>query len=62
MTEQLLTTEQVAERLQISVRHVHRLATGQHRLTFIRVGNKLRFRASDIDAWIDSKLVQASSR
>lgn len=59
MTDQLLTTEQVAERLQISVRHVHRLAAGQHRLTFIRVGNKMRFRASDLDAWIESKIVQA---
>lgn len=59
MTDQLLTTEQVAERLQISVRHVHRLAAGQHRIPFIRVGNKFRFRAQDIDAWIDEKLVKA---
>lgn len=58
MSEQLLTTEQVADRLQLSVRHLYRLCR-ERKLPFIRVGHSLRFRAQDVDAWIESKIVKA---
>lgn len=57
--EQLLwTPEQVAERLQLSRSHIYRLCQ-QHRMPFLRVGNSLRFRPAEVNAWLDSKIVKA---
>jgi excisionase family DNA binding protein len=56
--EPLWTPDQVAERLQLSRQHIYRLC-GEHRLPFLRVGNSLRFRAADIEAWLEAKIVKA---
>lgn len=48
----LMSIEEVAERLGVSVRHVRRLVH-ERRIPFIKWGHLLRFDPTDIDAWID---------
>ncbi len=48
----LMTIEEVAERLGVSVRHVRRLVH-ERRIPFIKWGHLLRFDPDDIDAWIE---------
>lgn len=54
----LWTPDQVATYLQLSRQHIYRLAK-QHRLPFVRIGNSLRFRPAEIEAWIAAKEVRA---
>lgn len=52
-SELLLTTEQLAERLQVPVATVR---MWRHRGTGpkgVRLGRHVRYRASDLEAWID---------
>jgi len=53
MTEKLLTQQQLADELQVSVRTLERwrqVGTGP---AFVRVGRSPRYRRSDIDAWLE---------
>ena len=50
----LLTIEQVAELLQVSVRHVRRLVH-ERRIPFIKWGHLLRFDPYEIKEWLDGK-------
>ncbi|MFO0916533.1 MAG: helix-turn-helix domain-containing protein [Pirellulales bacterium] len=50
----LLTVFDVAEILGVSDRHVRKLsASGEDRLPVVRVGVAMRYRRSDVQAWID---------
>lgn len=48
----LLTTQEVAERLRISVNSAHRLAESGE-LSSVRVGRLRRFRIADVTAYIE---------
>ena len=57
-TAPLLTEAQVAELLGTSTRQVKNLCD-HRRLPFVKVGHLVRFRPTDIDAWIDANTVAA---
>lgn len=50
---QLLTIDQLAERLGITVRHVRRLVA-ERRVPYLKVGKLVRFRPDEIAAWLES--------
>ena len=50
---QLLTMDQLAERLGVTRRHVRRLIT-ERRVPFVRVGRFIRFDPAEISAWLES--------
>ncbi len=47
----LLNVDELAERLNISVRHVRRLVA-ERRIPYLKVGHLLRFEPAAIDAWV----------
>ena len=53
---QLLTMEQLAERLGVTHRHVRRLVA-ERRVPFLRVGRFIRFDPAEVGAWLDSHRV-----
>lgn len=53
---QLLTMDQLAERLGVTHRHVRRLVA-ERRVPFLRVGRFIRFDAAEIAAWLNSSRV-----
>ena len=55
----LLTMDQLADRLGITRRHVRRLVT-ERRVPFLRVGRFIRFDPAEIIAWLDRARVTAS--
>ena len=52
----MLTTEEAAEYLGTTVRHVRRLVT-DHELSRYKVGGRNRFADVDLDAWLDARRV-----
>lgn len=60
MGESLLDTRMVADQLGMSFHTVSRWRTDGEGPAFIRVANKVRYRQSDIDAWLDSQTVSQS--
>lgn len=52
----MLTTEEAAEYLGTTVRHVRRLVT-DHELSRYKVGARNRFADVDLDAWLDARRV-----
>lgn len=56
---EILTIAQVAERLQLSPRRIYELTRERNRvnqkypLPMIRIGRSVRFKAADIDGWIE---------
>jgi excisionase family DNA binding protein len=55
---QLLTMDQLAERLGVTRRHVRRLVD-ERRVPFLKVGRFIRFNPEQIAAWLDSLRVPA---
>lgn len=53
----LLTVEEAAERLNMSVRYVRRLID-QRRIPFHRIGRSIRIKSTDIDEHIESGRVE----
>jgi excisionase family DNA binding protein len=53
---QLLTMEQLADRLGVTRRHVRRLVD-ERRVPFLRVGRFIRFDRAQIAEWLDSNRV-----
>lgn len=51
--EHLLDADQVAERLGVKPRFVRRLVE-ERRIPFCKLGKFVRFRPSDIDAWVEA--------
>ena len=59
--EQLLTTAEVIDYLQVNLRTVYRLLKAD-RLPAVRVGRQWRFRKRDLDAWLDQQRPAAAAR
>jgi excisionase family DNA binding protein len=49
----LLTQQQLADELQVSMRTLERWRQEGTGPAFVRVGRSLRYRRSDIDAWLE---------
>ena len=49
---QLLTIDQLAERLGVSIRHIRRLVA-ERRMPYLKVGWLVRFDPAEIAAWLD---------
>ena len=52
--DQLLTVEQVAERLNVSVTYVRRRLIFERRIPYIKLGSKVRVEASAVTEFIDN--------
>src|SRR4051812_19895818 len=59
--ETFLTTEEVLEYLQVTLRPVSRLIKAE-KTPAVRVGRQWRFRKRDIDAWLDSQRPRGGTR
>jgi excisionase family DNA binding protein len=53
----MLTTEEAAEYLGTTARHVRRLVS-DHELSRYKVGGRNRFADIDLDAWLDTRRVE----
>jgi excisionase family DNA binding protein len=49
---QLLTIDQLAEQLNVSIRHVRRLVA-ERRVPYLKVGKFVRFDPAEISTWLD---------
>jgi excisionase family DNA binding protein len=54
----LLTLQETADWLGTSERHVRRLVA-ERRITYLKIGGKLRFRRADVERFIDAGRVEA---
>lgn len=61
MTDELLTTDEVAARLRATPRFVRRLVA-ERRITFVKVGRLVRFEPDAVTAYIATHRVQPVSR
>lgn len=59
MSDQLLDIEAAAERLGVSTRWMRR-AIAERRIRFAKIGKHVRFRAADLDAFVEANLHEAS--
>jgi len=55
----LLTIDELAGQLAITVRHVRRLVA-EKRVPYVKVGRLIRFDAAEIMEWIESRRVSGS--
>jgi excisionase family DNA binding protein len=55
--DQLLTVDQLAERLGTSIRHIRRLVA-ERRVPYVKVGRLVRFDPTEIAVWLDKHRVQ----
>ena len=53
MTDKLLTQQQLADELQLSLRTLERWRQQGTGPAFIQVGRSPRYRRADVDAWLD---------
>ena len=61
VARRMLTTEEAAEYLGTTVRHLRRLVS-DHELCHYKVGGRNRFADVDLDAWLDSRRVESGRR
>jgi excisionase family DNA binding protein len=61
VARRMLTTEEAAEYLGTTVRHLRRLVS-DHDLSHYKVGGRNRFADVDLDAWLDNRRVESGSR
>ena len=57
----LLTQDEAAELLKLSVRTVERLRVTGSGPKFLKIRNSVRYRLSDVEAWIASRVVGSTS-
>ena len=63
MERQLLTTEEAADLLGVSKAFLERDRWAGARIPFIRIGARaVRYRHSDLDAYIESKVTESTSQ
>ena len=60
MTDKLLTVEEAADRLGMSVRFVRRLIA-ERRIAYTKLGRHVRIAARDLDAFVASGRVESRS-
>jgi len=56
---ELWGVDELAAYLGVNRNYVYRL-THEHRIRFVRVGKTVRFRRSDVAAWMDAETVEAA--
>jgi len=56
---ELWGVDELAAYLGVTKHFVYRL-TSEHRIRFVRVGKTVRFRPSDVEAWLDAETVEAA--
>lgn len=62
MADRLLTQKQVAEKLRVSVRTVSGWRTKGGGVPFVRLNARVvRYRISDLEAWLEARLVTSTS-
>jgi excisionase family DNA binding protein len=61
LVRRMLTTEEAAQYLGTTARHVRRLVT-DHELSRYKVGGRNRFADVDLDAWLDGRRVEGVRR
>ena len=61
MTDQILTTKEVAEYLKVNERTVYRMASAG-KIPGFKVGASWRFKREEIDQWISSQHNQVRSK
>ena len=59
MTDKLLTTEEAAERLNITPRHVRRLVF-ERRIAYRKLGRFVRFHPDDLAEYVAAQRVEAN--
>lgn len=57
VVRRMLSTEEAAEYLGTTARHIRRLVT-DHELSRYKVGGRNRFADVDLDAWLDARRVE----
>jgi excisionase family DNA binding protein len=57
----MLTQSECAEHLRLSERTLERLRTSGGGPKFVRMGRSVRYRLSDVEAWIASRVVGSTS-
>jgi excisionase family DNA binding protein len=57
----LLTQNEAADLLKLSVRTVERLRGSGTGPKFLKIRNSVRYRQSDVEAWVASRLVGSTS-
>lgn len=62
MDEKLLTPNELAERLGVSVYTVHRLANQKNGLKAYKVGSLTRFKPSDVEAYLAAHEIKAPEK
>lgn len=63
MQNQLLTTKQAAEILGVSIAFLERDRWAGARVPFVKIGSRaVRYRNSDLHAYIESRLCQSTSQ
>lgn len=60
LVRRMLTTEEAADYLGTTVRHVRRLVS-DHQLSRYKIGGRNRFSNVDLDLWLDSRRVAGTS-
>ena len=58
LVRRMLTTEEAAQYLGTTPRHVRRLVS-DHSLSHYKVGGRVRFADVDLDAWLDSRRIES---
>lgn len=61
VVRRMLTTEEAAEYLGTTARHIRRLVS-DHELSHYKVGGRNRFADVDLDAWLDGRRVEGARR
>jgi excisionase family DNA binding protein len=61
MEDELITSEELAQRLKITTRFVRRLVA-EHRIEYIKVGRCVRFTSSAVVAYLERNKVCVMSR
>ncbi len=59
--ERLLTTIEAAEILQLSKAHLDKLRLVGGGPRFVRLGRAVRYRAADLQAWVEANIVASTS-
>lgn len=57
MPRRMLTSDEAADYLGTTVRHIRRLVS-DHELSRYKVGGRIRFADVDLDEWLDARRVQ----
>ncbi len=59
-SQDLLTPEQVAKRLQVEVQLLNKWRSARKGPKFVKVGHKVRYDPVELQKWIDAQQVQTS--